>query len=121
MHSEETKMKFAELRALGQSYDRIAAELKVSKLTLIRWAEEYEIQIKNLKSAAWDNAVSEFSAAKKDRLEFLASILRKIQSELKSRDFSEVSPEKLVEIAIKMLMLLLNLTVRLFLKTRLAC
>lgn len=49
MKDQETKEKFVELRAKGLSFDRIAAELHVSKQSLINWAKELETEIGNMR------------------------------------------------------------------------
>jgi transposase len=52
MHTEETKHRFVGLRALGFSYDKIAAEIGVTKPTLIDWAKQFADDIHDLQVAA---------------------------------------------------------------------
>lgn len=52
MHTEETKNKFIELRASGLSYDKIAAEIGVTKKTLREWGNEFADEIADLKILA---------------------------------------------------------------------
>ena len=51
MHTEETKNRFIELRALGLSYDKIAAETGVNKRTLMEWNREFADEIHDLRAA----------------------------------------------------------------------
>jgi DNA-binding XRE family transcriptional regulator len=51
-HTEETKNRFIELRAIGLSLDKIAAEIGVTKKTLWEWGKEFEDEIADLRVLA---------------------------------------------------------------------
>lgn len=48
MHDLDTQKQFVLLRSQGKSYDRIAAELNVSRQTLINWSRKFRFEIQNL-------------------------------------------------------------------------
>ena len=45
MHDEKTVERFVELRSQGWPFTRLAAELQVSKPTLINWSRKHQFQI----------------------------------------------------------------------------
>ncbi|MCY7102697.1 hypothetical protein [Streptococcus oralis] len=49
MKSQETKTEFIKLRASGKSFDYIAKELSISKLTCSSWEKELKDAIAELK------------------------------------------------------------------------
>ena len=48
MHDDKIVQRFIDLRVQGWSFARIAAELKVSKPTLIAWSRKHQHIIANL-------------------------------------------------------------------------
>ena len=57
---EEQKSRFIHLRAKGNSFDKIAKELKVSKSTLSNWSQELEEQIAQTKAMELEALQEEF-------------------------------------------------------------
>src|SRR5687767_5271688 len=51
MHTEDKRNQFIELRALGFSYTKIAAEIGVAKLTLVEWNKQHAGEIEHLQAA----------------------------------------------------------------------
>ena len=97
----ELQQEFIELRAKGWSYAKIARRLKVAKSTLSNWASEFEEEIASLKAMELEALYERYFLAKEGRIKLLGQQIRAIQKELKSRDLSEVSTEKLLEIQLR--------------------
>lgn len=107
MKDLQTRQRFVELRAEGWSYARIAAELKVSKPTLISWAKQYAAEIGNLKTLELDSLMERLAVAKRGRVEAFAEILTAARADLKRRlekseGFFAVSDDKLVDLMLKL-------------------
>jgi hypothetical protein len=90
MHSNETKDKFVELRAKSWSFDRIAEELNVSKRTLIRWQEEFGIQIENLRQIELERVQERLLGSQAEQLEALIGEYQRYHSELLTRKPSTI-------------------------------
>ena len=101
-HTEDTKQNFVELRAKGNSYDTISNKLSVSKPTLIQWSSELEYEISNYKAIEREALRENYLASKEHRIKILGSQLKMVREELKNRDLSEVSTNKLIEPSIKL-------------------
>ncbi len=69
MHNNETKDKFVELRAAGQSFGRISEQLGVAKSTLHHWQDERGDDIARLRRIQWEEWETEASCRIEDRLE----------------------------------------------------
>ncbi len=50
MHDNEQHQRFIELRSQGWTFVRLAAELKVSRRTLITWSRKFQFEISNLRA-----------------------------------------------------------------------
>lgn len=97
----ELKSKFVELRAKGHSYAKIAKQLKVAKSTLANWNQELEEDIASLKAMELEALQEQYYLLKEGRIRFLGEQIKAIQEELKRRDLSKVSTEKLLELQLR--------------------
>ena len=95
--------KFVELRAAGQSYNKIANELSVSKSTLIKWSKEFSNDIKNEKALAMESIREEYLLGREHRLRVLGTQLNQITKEILKRDLTEVPTWRLYEIQRKVI------------------
>lgn len=102
MESQETKRRFVALRAGGLSYTKIAAELGVSKQTLITWSREFHHEISNLKVIEWETLIEKYGVARRNRLELFAKRYQAVMEELSKRDLIAIPTEKLFDLAIKL-------------------
>lgn len=100
----DTKMKFVELRACGNSFDSISKTLKCSKQTLIDWSKELEIEISNLQAIRLDELQHKYYATKEARIEILGSNLRRIVQEIEGRNLSNIPTDKLMDILVKLVL-----------------
>jgi len=98
----ETKQRFIELRASGWSYDKIARELGVSKVTLIQWSKGLEHEIANLKAIELESLLEQYYLSRVKRIELLGEKLRALKNELETRDLKDVSTDRLVTLFLKL-------------------
>lgn len=95
MKDNETKTRFMELRAQGLPLKKIAAEIKVSKTTLINWDRDFKGEIDNLRAVELEAMYDKYDLSTRKKVEFFGDILSRIQRELETRDLSSISTEKL--------------------------
>ena len=93
-----TQTKFILLRSDGISFDKIAKELKVSKVTLIQWSKLFEDNIKELQFLAMVEIKKQFSHSIKSRYEILLKQLDKIDNAILEADLSEESLKDLIQL-----------------------
>ena len=98
MESIDIKEKFIELRAKGYSFDKIAKELGKAKQTLIDWSKELQDEIANVKALELEALYEKYYLLKESKITNYGTILSKITTELKSRDFSKVNTGQLLEL-----------------------
>ena len=97
----ELKERFIEARAAGRSYADIAAELKISKPTLIAWARELVREIRNARTIRTDELFERFAIAKTKRIEAFGKRLQGILGELDKRTLTDIKTEALLSLALK--------------------
>ena len=98
---EEQKNMFIHLRAKGNSFAKIAKELKVSKGTLSNWSQELEDLIAEAKAMELEALQEEFFLLKEGRIQLLGEQLKVIQAEIGKRDLSKVKTDKLMELQLR--------------------
>jgi hypothetical protein len=95
MKDNQTKARFMELRAQGLPLAKIAAELQVSKNTLVTWGQDLRMEIANLEAMELEAMYDKYRLSTRKQVEFFGETLSRIQGELETRDLSGVSTEKL--------------------------
>ena len=93
-----TQTKFILLRSDGISFDKIAKQLKVSKVTLIQWSKLFEDKIQELQFLAMVEIKKQFSHSIKSRYEILLKQLDKIDNAILEADLSEESLKDLIQL-----------------------
>ena len=93
-----TQTKFILLRSDGISFDKIAKELKVSKVTLIQWSKLFEDNIKELQFLAMVEIKKQYSNTVAKRYETLLQQLDKIDNAILDADLSEESLKDLIQL-----------------------
>lgn len=101
MKSTADKERFVELRASGLSYDAIAAQVNVSKPTLIAWGRELAKEVHNARAVRMDELFEKYAVAKAKRVEVFGQRLNGILSELDKRDLADVPTEGLLKLALR--------------------
>ena len=115
-NKNEAKDQFVELRAKGNSYDRIAKTLGVSKATLLSWSKDLSMKINNERNVAMDAIYEKHRLAKQHQMEMLGVQLSKVREELEKRNLSEVSTDKLLTMQMKLLEAINNIGVSVIFK-----
>ncbi|MFC1792533.1 transposase [Planctomycetota bacterium] len=98
---EEQKSRFIHLRAKGNSFDKIAKELKISKSTLSNWSQELGELIAEAKAMELEALQEEFILLKEGRIRLLGEQLKSIQTEIHKRDLSKIKTDKLIELQLR--------------------
>jgi transposase len=99
MHDLDTQQRFVQLRVQGWSFDRIAAELKVSRQTLINWSRKFQFEIRNLQAIERESLQQTLLASQTARLQVLGDQLKQIEAELRQRPISDLSTVSLFNLA----------------------
>ena len=93
-----TQTKFILLRSDGLSFDKIAQELKVSKVTLIQWSKLFEDNIKELQFLAMVEIKKRYSNTVAKRYETLLQQLDKIDNAILEADLLETPLKDLIQL-----------------------
>jgi transposase len=93
-----TQTKFILLRSDGISFDKIAKELKVSKVTLIQWSKLFEDNIKELQFLAMVEIKKRYSNTVAKRYETLLQQLDKIDKAILEADLLETPLKDLIQL-----------------------
>ena len=93
-----TQTKFILLRSDGISFDKIAKELKVSKVTLIQWSKLFEDNIKELQFLAMVEIKKQYSNTVAKRYETLLQQLDKIDNAILEADLLETPLKDLIQL-----------------------
>jgi transposase len=98
MDKTPTQTKFILLRSDGISFDKIAKELKVSKVTLIQWSKLFEDNIKELQFLAMVEIKKRYSNTVAKRYETLLQQLDKIDKAILEADLLETPLKDLIQL-----------------------
>ena len=96
MKDEPTVQRFIEMRVQGKVYSQIAAELKVSKPTLIAWSRKHQHLIANLRAIEQEQFLEKLLASSEVRMQALGEQLRAAETELARRDLTTLSTGRLL-------------------------
>ncbi|MGZ4849158.1 MAG: helix-turn-helix domain-containing protein [Halobacteriota archaeon] len=95
MKDTETKERFIAMRGQGLPLAKIAAELNVSKTTLINWERNFQEEIDNLRAAELEAMYDKYYLSVRKKVEFFGDVLNRIRGELETWDFSTIPTDKL--------------------------
>lgn len=94
---------FIELRAKGNSFDRIAKELKVSKATLIGWSKELKQEVDNYTALERDAVFKKYKITRLHQVQMYGERLNHIRKELSKRTLEDIPTEKLINMELRIL------------------
>lgn len=97
----DRKERFIELRTAGLSYSDIAAELDVSKPTLIAWGKELQKEVANARTLRMDELFEKYAVAKAKRIEVFGKRLEAILTELDRRPLNDVPTATLLKLVLE--------------------
>lgn len=95
MHDNQTKDKFIELRAKGISLDKISEQLDVSKGAVYDWELRFKPQIQRLRAVELQAIQERVLSGYEQELTYLAEELKRVQAELRDRDYGYCNTEQL--------------------------
>ena len=101
MKDTETKAKFIELRAQGQSYGKIAEALHISKSTCTAWEQELQQEIAGREQEHLQELYSMYGMYRASRIKHLGDTLNRIDTALAEKDLSQLPAEKLLDLKLK--------------------
>jgi transcriptional regulator with XRE-family HTH domain len=84
MKDNETKTRFMELRAQGLPLKKIAAEIKVSKTTLINWDRDFKGEIDNLRAVELEAMYDKYDLFYREAKHTLPEIAFRDEDEIKA-------------------------------------
>ncbi|MCK4358201.1 MAG: helix-turn-helix domain-containing protein [Candidatus Cloacimonetes bacterium] len=93
---QEFLAEFLELRVKGHSFRYIAKKLGKSTSTICEWNKKYQSEIENYKNEYIKQAMDTFMYNEFKNIEQNQEILRKLQGEANRINFSNLSPEKIL-------------------------
>ncbi len=96
----ETKNKFIELRGKGLSFDKIVKQLDVSKGILLKWDKEFKQEISEVKFISIEAMIEQYKVGKIERIKNYGEMIEQYRKELSTRDLSDVSTNKLFDMAL---------------------
>jgi len=99
----DEKLQFVELRAQGQSYSRIAKQLKVSKSTLSAWNKELKEQIAEQKSERLRELYESYYMLRESRIKQFGETLKLVNEALEQKDLAEMSPGQLLDTKLRLM------------------
>jgi hypothetical protein len=99
MHDDKTVQRFIELRSQGRTYAQLMTELGVSKPTLIAWSRKHQFQIQNLRAIELEALASQWLDTVTERVKALGEQLRKVETELATREVKDLSTAQLYSLA----------------------
>lgn len=97
----DRKRRILELRAEGLSYAKISKEIGVAKQTAINICKANEEELATLEALHLQEFYEQHRITKKERIAAHASLLSRIRTEIESRDFTDVSTDKLIDLYLK--------------------
>jgi hypothetical protein len=99
MHTTETVNQFLNLRVQGWSFARIAAQLHVSKPTLIQWSHKHQNKLAATKANHERSAQEAAQASYALRLEHLTLFHTSLRQEIIKRTLQTLSDEEIQTMA----------------------
>jgi len=97
----DQKNDFIRLRAEGKSYTAIGKELNISKATCTAWEKELKAEIAEKKKEQLEEMYEAYYMTREARITKLGQTLESIEDALSEVDFTQVSPEKLLDYKLK--------------------
>jgi len=100
---KDFKQQFVTLRAQGTALDTIGQELQIDRQILIKWCREFQDEIQQTKYLYLERTLADQGIMKAQRLEIFATLYAKIKKALETADFSDIPPDRLLAMQLKLL------------------
>ena len=98
MKDTDLKERFVEMRAAGDSYDKIAKELNKSKTTLILWNRELFKEIGNIEFLHYEALLEKHKLTQKAKIEFFVEEIEKIKKALQNKYYDNLAVAELTKL-----------------------
>jgi hypothetical protein len=98
MHSQDTINQFIDGRARSVPYAQIAAELNVSRSTLMLWGQKYRTEIETLRAVEAEALCAKYLGTREQEIEMLAKRLQKYEAEVDLRIPKYMEHRELMEL-----------------------
>ncbi len=98
MYNNETKNKFIELRANGESLYHIAQKLEVSKRTLVNWNRAFQSEIRDLRAVELEALHAIVFNNRQHELEFMQKLKERVEATLLEKQMRFLTADKLFQI-----------------------
>jgi transposase len=95
MLTNETKQQFIILRAQGLGLCKIADQLRISSSTAYKWASRFDDEIAQLRAIEIEAIRERLLPNYEQELAYLADELKRVQTEIRARDYGYVKIENL--------------------------
>lgn len=96
--------KFLQLRAQGWSFDRIAAEINVSKPVLLKWSKQYQQELDQQSYFELQNIIASHNIMRMHRMAAIAKMLGAALVEVETRaqdgKLSDMATDKLINLVL---------------------
>jgi hypothetical protein len=102
MKDSDKQERFLELRAQGKSYRTIESETGINRRKFAKWERENKEELDNLKAIELDALREQYWLTRQARIKMFGDQCQRALEELKNRDLSGVSTQKLVDIWLKL-------------------
>ena len=89
-HTMAEKIRFMEMRANGYSFGKIAAEMGISKPTLIKWAVQYEDEIETLAATELEMVLDRHGLIRQQEAEAIATQLERVGKAIEAQDLNKL-------------------------------
>jgi len=97
----DKQAEFIKLRARGLSLRQCGEALGTNKDTCNKWDKELKVQVAKHKAERLQDVYTEYGMYKEARIKALGTALNNIDTELSSRDLSDVPTDKLLDYKLK--------------------
>src|SRR5687767_3675134 len=87
MYSTALHAKFIEQRAQNFSLRKIAGELGIDRNTAQDWGRKFKTEIENLRAYEMEAIQEQFLPSYADEMAFLSEELKRVNAELRTRDY----------------------------------
>jgi 3-phosphoglycerate kinase len=101
MKDTEIKTRFVILRGAGNSLRKCAKELGISHGTAETWEKRLQFEIKEARRYEFQQLFEAYNVMKQARIRVLGETLRKVQEAMEAVDFSQLPPDKLLDLQLK--------------------
>jgi hypothetical protein len=89
---------FIELRSRRVPYSQIAADLKITKATLIKWGDRYKAQIDAMAAVEAEAVRHKYLGSRDKEIEMLAKRIARIEAEIDQRDPGYMATRELTDL-----------------------